>query len=602
MLAAVLAGMLAALMSVTALAAGSSSETDAGKGSITVSNPQKDVTYYAYKIFDVSYTKTDTQTGKAGEGSFSYSIAGDSDFINAVKTYTGGTETNGVVTGKGLTLTKAAGGNTYVVSTEASFSAADFANDMKSKAVELGISKGTQIGTDKGAGPDVSGSYTPLKTENLPLGYYLVVGYTSTGTPAETEALCNLTTTDPSVTIRDKNDTPFKKEIKKVNASEVTGVDSATGKSVAVGDKLTYTITGAMPDRAGTTTYYYHASDTMTKGLKFNEDVTVKIGNSAISLTAETSGSIADNETNDKLIYRSAGTTDGGGFDLSLNLMKKSGDQFTYADDAQIEITYTATVTEDAVKQVAENKAELKYGNDPDHLANSTPQKVRTWSSKIEVNKYEDNGSGAANEDKPLAGAKFVLKKGTGANAAYYTGKKADDAVITSSEAASVSTTDTADLAKVEWTGSADGSVPADLSTVTVLTTGDDGKAIFAGLENGVYYLIEVEAPAGYNLLQEPTEVQVFTVMQENPDGTVGVKTGTISEADKTTAAYGYTGLSITDYTPQTVTAQVLNKSGSFLPSTGGIGTTIFYVVGSILLIAAAAWFVIGRRTGAGRK
>lgn len=595
----VLAGILAVMTSMTAFAAGSSSETDAGKGSITISNPQKDVAYYAYKIFDVSYTKTESQQANE-QGSFSYSIAGDADFLDAVKTFAGGTETNGVITGQGLTLTKAAGSNAYTVEGDSAFSSAAFANAMKTKAVTLGTAGGVSIGT--GTGPDTDGSYTALTINDLPLGYYLVVGYTSTGTPLETEALCNLTTTDPSVTIKDKNDTPFKKEITKVNTADVTGVDSATGKTVKVGDVLTYTITGDIPDRSGVATYYYHASDTMTKGLKFNEaGFTVTIGGETVTPEKQESGSIANDTTGDKIWYRAANTTDGGGFDLSLDLMStKSDGSFKYADGAKIVITYTATVTEDSVKEVGVNKAELTYGTDPDNLAKTTPQKVKTWSSMIEVDKYEDDGTGSANMDKPLAGAKFVLKKGT----AYYKGTKADGTVITSTDDAPVSTTDTADLDKVEWVASAGGAVPADLSTVTVLTTADTdpnkGKAFFAGLENGIYELIEVEAPAGYNLLQEPVMVEVFTVATEAADGTVTVKTGTIDEKDKIDV-YGWdAGMTLTDYTSQTVTAQVLNKSGSFLPSTGGIGTTIFYIAGGVLLVAAAAWFVISRRkTGA---
>lgn len=599
--AAVLAGILAVMTSMTAFAAGSSSETDAGKGSITISNPQKDVQYYAYKIFDVSYTKTDAQQANE-QGSFSYSIAGDADFLDAVKTFAGGTETNGVITGQGLTMTKAAGSNAYTVSTESSFSAAAFANAMKTKAVDLGTAKGVSIGT--GLGPDTAGNYAALTKGDLPLGYYLVVGYTNTGTPLETEALCNLTTTDPAVTIKDKNDTPFKKEVTKVNTDTVTGVDSATGRTVKVGDVLTYTITGDIPDRTGTATYYYHASDTMTKGLKFNKTgLTITIGGTTVTPDEQTTGSIADNTEGDKIWYRAANDTDGGGFDLSLDLMKKTGNNFTYADGAQIVITYTATVTEDSVEQIGVNEAKLKYGTDPGSLAESTPQKVKTWSSMIEVDKYEDDGAGNADTSKPLAGAKFVLKKGT----AYYKGTKADGTVITSTDDAPVSTTDTADLAKVEWVASAGGAVPDDLSTVTVLTTADTdpdkGKAFFAGVENGIYELVEVEAPAGYNLLQNPVRVEIFTVATEAADGTVALKTGTISDADKAIAAYGWdASMTLTEYTSQTVTAQVLNKSGAFLPSTGGIGTTIFYVVGSVLLVAAAAWFVISRRrAGAGK-
>ena len=90
----------------------------------------------------------------------------------------------------------------------------------------------------------------------LDLGYYFV---TSTN-----GALCNLTTTDPAVTIHDKNDMPFKKEVDKTN--------------VDVGQAVTFKITGKVPDYTGFTKYTYLITDTMTNGLTFKDDVKVMVG------------------------------------------------------------------------------------------------------------------------------------------------------------------------------------------------------------------------------------------------------------------------------------------------------------------------------------
>ena len=107
----------------------------------------------------------------------------------------------------------------------------------------------------------------------------------------------------------------------------------------------------------------------------------------------------------------------------------------------------------------------------------------------------------------------------------------------------------------------------AAMTTITVVTTDAQGKANFDGLEDGTYELVEVEAPKGYNLLTSPVEVVI--------DG-----------ADATE----------TDLSPLTVTTPVENNSGTQLPSTGGIGTTIFYVVGTILVIGAGVVLITRRR------
>ena len=112
---------------------------------------------------------------------------------------------------------------------------------------------------------------------------------------------------------------------------------------------------------------------------------------------------------------------------------------------------------------------------------------------------------------------------------------------------------------KVEWT--------TDKAQATVKITNDEGAASFDGLKDGTYYLEEVEAPAGYNLLKGPVPV-------------------TVNGANATTA----------DLSSLTVTGNVENSSGAELPETGGMGTTIFYVLGSVLILAAVVLLVTRKR------
>ena len=103
----------------------------------------------------------------------------------------------------------------------------------------------------------------------------------------------------------------------------------------------------------------------------------------------------------------------------------------------------------------------------------------------------------------------------------------------------------------------------------TILTTNAQGKIEIDGLDADTYYLREIEAPAGYNKLAEDVEVVIAGAAKADGSDTL---------------------------TYQTVVAEVNNQSGTELPSTGGIGTTIFYVVGSILVVAAIVLLVTKKR------
>lgn len=444
------------------------------KGTIIVDNPVANQTYTAYKIFDVTYDSTKT--------SYSYTIKTASEWYSTVKAYA---ETKD----NGLTLASVAGDDTaFVVSTSTDFSAAAFANALKSAV-------SGKTGTTLTAGG------TTVKATNLDLGYYFVTS--STG------ALCNLTTTNGTATIHDKNDIPFDKE---------GNMDSAD-----VGEIVTYTITGKVPDYTGFATYTYLITDTMSDGLTFSKDVKVTVGGTDVTSDCTITYD-EDNNANR--------------FTVSIPVLDKE-----YIIGTEIKVTYTAKVNEKAVAQLENNKASLTYSNSPTDTSKTTttPEDEKTvYSSKIVINKYV-KGS----DTEKLAGAEFVLYKevktdGSDTAAKYYYKWNETDK-------------------KVEWT--------TDKAQATVKTTDDKGAASFDGLKDGTYYLEEVKAPAGYNLLKDPVQVIV-------------------NGANATTA----------NLSSLTVTGNVENSSGTELPETGGMGTTIFYVLGSVLILAAVVLLVTRKR------
>ena len=108
-------------------------------------------------------------------------------------------------------------------------------------------------------------------------------------------------------------------------------------------------------------------------------------------------------------------------------------------------------------------------------------------------------------------------------------------------------------------------------STVTEITTDATGAFTIKGLDSDTYYLTETAAPAGYNRLAGPVKVVIGN------DGTV---------------TYNETS---------TGTIKVLNNTGAALPSTGGVGTTVFYVVGGLMVLLAVVLLVTRKKMSAGK-
>ena len=209
-------------------------------------------------------------------------------------------------------------------------------------------------------------------------------------------------------------------------------------------------------------------------------------------------------------------------------------------------VTYSATVAADATIAGAGNKntAKLEYNG-----KHSTTEETKTYVWKLNVHKYALDSK---NKEVALSGAKFVLYRMDGGTKEYakLTNNKIDGWVT-------------------------------DKGDATTLETDGAGDILIEGLNVGTYYLEETEAPVGYNKLTKPIEVKITAT----PDATG------VSETVE------YKNQNDSTYTPATnATVKVLNKAGTQLPSTGGIGTTLFYVIGGVLMAVAAVLLVTKKR------
>ena len=375
--------------------------------------------------------------------------------------------------------------------------------------------------------------------------------------------------------IQNKNDMPLDKT---VNGEKATGVQ--------VGDTVNFEIKMKSPRIGANDTFYaFYLSDIMEKGLDFNEDsFTVTINNETYTvanggLTKVTVDNVT--LTGNQVRFGENDKT----FELSLDMIALDLQQGT-----DISVTYTATVTEDAAATIVENTAVLEYGNNPENLE-IKDSKTKVYDSQIIIDKFETDAP-----ERKLAGAKFVLYKDPTPNdendRSYYQehykeytalevgevdgdgnpklteGTNYETAVTNEQQIYYVLKNGKRVVTGIDWV-----TTKAD---ATEVTTDADGRAKFIGLADGTYYIEETEAPVDYVKLAEPVEIVV-------------------ANGDCITP-----GLSDDEVAMMlTETASINNTIGTNLPSTGGIGTTIFYVLGAILVIAGGVVLVTRRRMSA---
>ena len=284
----------------------------------------------------------------------------------------------------------------------------------------------------------------------------------------------------------------------------------------------------------GAENYVFH--DTMSAGLTLNK-ASIKVNGVAVT-DGQGNDVAGDNYT---VSYPSGDGSDGCTFEIAF--AQSYLDTITAA--TTITITYSATLNENAVIAGAgnPNTSKLSYGDkgDASHTPSGTtpPSETVTYTWDVDVFKYTKDGE----TEKALADAKFTLSKNADGSNPIALVSKGNN------------------VYRVAKTGETD--------TVTEITTDATGKFTIKGLDADTYYLTETAAPAGYNKLAGPVTI----VIGEN-----GVVNGT-TEA------------------PQGVDeVKVLNQSGAELPSTGGIGTTIFYVLGGVLVVGAAVLLVTKKR------
>lgn len=364
--------------------------------------------------------------------------------------------------------------------------------------------------------------------DQLVPGYYLVQpDKGSTSATRKTDAMLVNVPSDKAAELQLKSEYPSVE--KKVDTDK-------TESSAQIGQKVNFTLTSKVPDMSEFDTYYFAFKDTMSKGLTFDENsVEVTIGEQ--KLTKVTDFTVTT--TNDD-------TTGATNITIEILNMKAAGTA-KYTAGADIKVTYSATLNKDAVvgNTGNTNSAKVEYQNGPnqeDHgTSNPSITTTRTYPVNVQKHAFEDN-----NADSFLAGAKFALS--TSKTVPTFT--KGEDGSYT---------LENSDTNVVRLVGS-DATYRVaekndEAGAVTYFTTVGTSATTINGLKAGTYYLHEIEAPEGYNKLTAPVKVTITET--KGKDGKVTGVTYKVGETDQSTND----------------TVKVVNKTGSMLPSTGGMGT-----------------------------
>lgn len=525
-----LAAMMTMAMTITAFAEEGAAGTArvepaaAGTNTLTVNvkstTPAQDLngqTINLYKLFDVTESKSGETTN------YAYTVNAATGYKDALVSVLGSSITASSTDEQFAAAVLAIGSND-------STGVQEFANKFTTYALTKSLAVTATSGKITGE------NTTSYGFTGLDAGYYLV--YVTGGkeiqsslvTVDETTTTVNLKTEAPSITKK------------------------ADKETVNIGDVVTYTVTGSIPDTTGYDQYQYIIHDELSTGLDFVNDANgTALGTDATTVKV----TVAFKDATDASTAPTTATISGEGnrkmaLDLSewvrANQENNKGKEFT--------VTYYAKVNKNAVV-TEKNKARLEYGNKPGETTTTTPSEAKTPTYPLDILKIKKG------TEEILAGAHFTLYAST------------TEGAINESKPIKVTKDADGKYSYAADQASTDPSVITDMVTVATKFEGTGYNLHINGLAAGTYYLKETKAPEGYNKLTEAIKVTITkSTTEDETKWTLTVDKGTVDGK----------------------IVKVENSTGSLLPSTGGRGTIAFAVIAALLVFGVAVSYIRDKR------
>jgi|GEM_PF-843574 len=577
-------------------------------------------TFEAYKVLNVSKSELPTETaGAEVQYTYNYTVV---DEWKPVLTAYFGLDANAA----DADIVKAIGD----LGSDNSAKMQQFANYLKNKKPNV-----TADGTATGAAEATSAE---ISVEDA--GYYLVL---DTGTVDTAISAVMLQTAADNAVLNIKTDAPT--IIKKIwedddKAGDVDANELVDANTASIGDTVEYYVTATVPNTTFYVDYFYQMTDVFDKGLTYNEDsLSIKLNGDKLAegkdytvtydtdtdgkttlvinfLTMKALGGVADNVGDNIIVQYNATVnenavvgTQGNENEISLEYSNdpsksdqdtdKDGIPDSKDDDDDNDGTPDNTDTDDDGDGVPDNEEDSDGDGTPDNTDDdddgdgipddedddsdndgipddeeensnkeTTPDVVVTYLSEFKIQKVDDSSPA-----KPLEGVGFTL----------YSDSACQKPIYLKQGAAETGSAGQYIVDKATTSGSAEIFTPAN------------GEIIIYGLEAGTYYVKETTGKDGYNKLNDTITMEMSAKITEN-ETEYTVHNTNIVHVDGEECTWEYSNAIGTTDGDDTNVVQVVNKAGSILPSTGGMGTTLFTVCGLTLMIGAAGVYVVKRR------
>lgn len=430
--------------------------------------------------------------------------------------------------------------------------------------------------------PNDDGNYV---IEGLPAGYYLVKdkddtldGTADTATDYIVQVLGNVAMEPKSSdipTLEKKVAEQGKGNEGKYNQDGGYGTYYNDVADWNIGDRVPFKLIGSIPDMDAYDTYQYIFHDTISAGL------TLDINSFDVYVAQEKYQDPVALKWNEVPAENYTLTQTADGFTLAIDNLK----EFPYVNQEgrkYILVFYDAELNGNAEIGLPgnENSAYLEFSNNPN--GNGTG---RTEDDKVIVFTYELDGTKVDGETQAaLQNAQFVLLNGAKSEAAMVENGKVTGWVKVDSDAAA---------GDVQMPETYEQWVARYGDQNVILTSAADGAFNIAGLDDGTYFLREIQAPNGYNLLEGDVQL-VITADTANGQNWAGAPDLALRDLNMTITV-GEAGPTHVpgDRADGTVGVTVENNGGATLPETGGMGTTLFYIIGGLLVVGAGVLLVV---------
>ena len=357
-----------------------------------------------------------------------------------------------------------------------------------------------------------------------------------------------------------------------------------------IGDSVPFKLIASMPDAAEIAaydTYSYTFHDTLDPGLTLEQ----KAGEDQTTFAIYFVNTKNEDPRAEGFQYLDAAKYDvnidaeTNSFTIAIDDLKTlmvttaGGQQIPATNYDYIVIFYDAVLNANAEIGLPgnENTAYLEFSNNPNGDGTG-----RTEDDKVIVFTYELDGTKVDGETQAaLQNAQFVLLNGAKSEAAMVENGKVTGWAKVATEAAA---------GDVQMPGTYEEWVERYGDQNVILTSAADGIFKIAGLDDGTYYLREIQAPNGYNLLENDVELVITADTANGQDWNSGIATDALTGL---TIAVNDGELQPGNTDTGVVNVTVENNGGATLPETGGMGTTLFYIIGGLLVVGAGILLVV---------